>query len=156
LDLRELVLPGSLAELGSARGIAEGMVRDGGVDLARAEVNWRGLTTSLDGRIAAGPSLAIRGNVAAECRRTGPAPHWGPLGGRARVSAELAGRGGTRRIEGRAEFVDLVAAGHKVDPVEASFQMAASPGPDTRWTGTVESPRVRWDQVAVESITASL
>src|SRR5262249_27921262 len=28
--------------------------------------------------------------------------------------------------------------------------------PDTRWTGTVESPRVRWDQVAVESITASL
>ena len=34
--------------------------------------------------------------------------------------------------------------------------MTASPGPETRWEGTVESPRVRWDQIAVENIAASL
>jgi autotransporter translocation and assembly factor TamB len=156
LDLRELVLPGSLTGLGPAIGVAEGKVRDGGVDLERAEVKWRGVEVALDGRIAGGPALAVRGTIVADLRELGDALKLGPLSGRARVSAELTGRGGAQAIEGRAQIADLVAAGHAVEPVEASFRIAASPGPATRWTGTVESPRVRWDEVAVESIAASL
>ncbi len=80
----------------------------------------------------------------------------GPLSGRAGVSAELTDRGGTPAIEGRAHIPDLVAGGRAVEPIEASFRMAASSGPDSRWEGTVRSSRVRWDQLAVENITASL
>jgi autotransporter translocation and assembly factor TamB len=156
LDLRELVLPGSLTGLGPGTGAAEGSIRGGALDLLRAEVNWRGLEASLAGRIAAGPPLALRGNVTADLGELGRALHWSPLSGRASVSAELSGRGGPPAIEGRAEVAELVAAGHVVAPIEASFRIAASPGPATRWVGTLDSPRVGWDQVAVEGITTSL
>src|SRR5262249_54710202 len=76
--------------------------------------------------------------------------------GRTKVSAEITGRGGTPAIDGRADIVDLVAAGHAVDPVAVAFRMVAAPGPDTRWTGTVESPRVRSGQVTVGAIARSL
>ena len=142
LDLREVVLPGSLAGLGPGTAVAEGRVRDGGIDLARAEATWRGLAASLDGRIAAGPPLAVRGRLTADLREIGRAMSLDALSGRASVSAELTGRGQTPVLEGRAEIADLVAAGHAVEPVETSFRMAASPGPDTRWEGTVESRRV--------------
>ncbi len=156
LDLREVVLPGSLANLGPGTAVAEGRVRDGGIDLVRAQATWRGLAASLGGRIAAGPTLAMRATLTADLRELGPAMSLGPLSGRASASAELTGRGQTQDLEGRAEIADLVAAGHAVEPVQVSFRMAASPGPDTRWQGTIQSPRVRWDQVAVENITASL
>ena len=81
---------------------------------------------------------------------------FGALSGRAGVSVELTGRGETPAIEGRADISDLVAGGRAVEPIEASFRMAVSPGPDSRWEGTVRSSRVRWDQLAVENITASL
>src|SRR5262249_28140089 len=149
-------LPGSTAALGSATGVLEGTVRGGGADLDRAEVKWPGLVISLDGRVAAGPALAIRGNVVAELREISRALKWSPLSGRATVTAEISGRGGTRAIEGRADIVDLVAAGHTVDPVQASFRFVGSPDTATRWTGTLNAPRVRGDQVSVESITASL
>ena len=156
LDLRELVLPGSLAGLGPGTGVIEGRVHDGGADLLRAEVSWRGLAASLDGRIASGLPLAIRGKLVADLPELGRALHWGLLGGRATVSAELTGRGATPAIEGRAEIADLVAAGHAVEPIAASFHIAASPAPDTRWVGTVEVPRARWDHAAVEGFLASL
>jgi autotransporter translocation and assembly factor TamB len=156
LDLRELVLPGSLAELGPGTAVVQGRVDHGGADLLRAEANWRGLAVSLDGRIASGPPLALRAKLVADLRELGRALSWGPLSGQGSLAAELTGRGATPAIEGRAEVSDLVAAGHAVEPIEVSFRIAASPEPDTRWAGTIEVPRVRWDQIAVDGIAASL
>jgi hypothetical protein len=156
LDLRELVLPAGGGGLGPATGIAEGRVRDGGVDLDRADVKWSGAALSLGGRIAAGSALALRATLLADLKDVGRSLHWGPVSGRARVSAELKDQGGARAIDGRTEIANLVTAGHAVDPVEASFHLRAVPGADTRWTGTIESPRIRSGQISVEAIMASL
>jgi autotransporter translocation and assembly factor TamB len=156
LDLQELVLPGSLTGVGAGTGAVEGSLRDGAFDLRRADVQWPGLEISVDGRIAAGAALALRGKVTADLGEVGRALALGPLSGRASLAAEVRGRGSTMAIEGRADVAGLIAAGHAVEPVEASFRMAASPGPDSRWTGTVDSPRVAWDQVTVDTIRASL
>ena len=156
LDVREIVLPGSLAGLGPGTAVAAGRIRDGGLDLIRSEATWRGLAASAAGRIAAGASLAARATLTADLPEIGRSLGLGPLGGRASVSAELTGRGQTPALDGRAEVTGLVAAGRTIEPIAATFRMAASPGPDTRWEGTVQSPRIRWDQVAAENITASL
>ena len=34
--------------------------------------------------------------------------------------------------------------------------MAAAPGPGTRWDGTVQSPRIRSDQIVVENLIIAL
>ena len=148
--------PDLWTSLGAGTAVAEGLVRDSGIDLTRARATWRGLAASLDGRIASGRSLAVRGTLNVDLQEISRAMGFGPLSGRAGLSAELTGRGQTPVIEGRAEIPDLVAGGRAVEPIEASFRMAASPGPDSRWEGTVRSSRVRWDQLAVENITASL
>jgi translocation and assembly module TamB len=57
---------------------------------------------------------------------------------------------------GRAEIAGLVAAGHAVEPVEASFDLTASRAPDGRWAGQVRIPRVRSDRVAAHDLMASL
>ncbi|HXJ80761.1 MAG TPA: translocation/assembly module TamB domain-containing protein, partial [Candidatus Methylomirabilis sp.] len=156
LDVRELVLPGSLTGLGSGTGVAEGRIRDGGLDLLRADATWRGLRASLSGRVASDSSLALRGTLSADLQDVSRAVGGSALTGRASVSAELNRRGATEAIEGRAEIADLVAAGRVVGPIAASFHLLASAGPDARWAGTVEMPRVRWDQVTVEGVSASL
>jgi autotransporter translocation and assembly factor TamB len=156
LDLREVVLPGSLTGLGPGTVVAEGRARDGGVDLTRARADWRGLAVSLAGRIASGSSLAMHATLTADLKELARVLNLGSLAGRATVSADLTGRGPTPAIEGRAAIADLVAEGHVVEPVETTFRFAPSPGPDSRWEGTVQSPRVRWDEIVVESISASL
>ena len=156
LDVREVVLPGDLANLGPGTALAEGRVRDGGIDLLRGEANWRGLVVSLDGRIAAGPQLAARGRVSATLADVARAMRWEPMSGRATVSAELSGRGQARVLEGRTDVADLVAAGRAVEPVRASFRLTSPQGPNARWEGNVEVPRVAWSQAAVEHIAASL
>jgi autotransporter translocation and assembly factor TamB len=156
LELREVVLPGSLTSLGRGTAVAEGRVHDGGVDLTRAQASWRGLAVSLGGRIASGPALAMHSELTADLQQISQALTLGSLSGHATVSADLNGRGQTPTIEGRAEIVDLVASGSAFEPVEASFRFAASRGSGSRWEGTVQSPRIRWSQIAVESIAASL
>ncbi len=156
LDLREVVLPGSLTALGAGTASAEGRVRDGGVDLTPAQATWRGLAITLGGRLAAGPPLAVRGTLTADLKEIAQALSLGALSGHATVSAALSGRGQTPAVEGRAEVTALVVQGHAVEPIEASFRLAASPGPDSRWEGTIQSPRIRSDQLAIEQITAAL
>ena len=142
LDLREVVLPGSLAALGAGTASAEGRVRDGGVDLTPAQATWRGLAITLGGRLAAGPPLAVRGTLTADLKEIAQALSLGALSGHATVSAALSGRGQTPAVEGQAEVTALVVQGHAVEPIEASFRLAASPGPDSQWEGTIESPRM--------------
>lgn len=156
LDLREVVLPGSLTGLGSGTVVAEGHIRDGGVDVASAQANWRGFAVSLGGRIASSPALAVHARLAADLQEISRALTLGSLSGHATVVADLTGRGQTPAIQGRAAIVDLVVGGGTAEPVEASFRFAASPGPGSRWEGTVQSPRIRWNQIAVESIAASV
>ena len=156
LDLREIVLPGSLTRLGPGTAVIEGRVRDGGIDLTRARADWRGLGVSLGGRIASGPSLALHANLAADLEEIAEALSLGALTGRATVSADVTGRGQTPAIEGRAEIANLMADGHAVQAGATSFRFASTPGPDSRWEGTIHSPHVRWGDVAVESIAASI
>ena len=156
LDLREIVLPGPLAGLGPGTAVAESRARDGGLDLTRARADWRGLALSVGGRVASGASLALHADLTADLKETARALSLGSLTGRATVSADLSGRGQTPALEGRAAIADLVADGHVVEAGETTFRFAPSPGPDSRWEGTVQSPRVRWDDVAVENLVAPL
>jgi autotransporter translocation and assembly factor TamB len=156
LDLGEVVLPGSMAGLGPGTVVAEGRARDGGIDLVRAQATWRGLAASLDGRIATGPPLAMRGKLTADLQQVGRAIGLGPLSGQAVLTVDLTGRGQAPALDGRVEIANLVADGHAVEPVAASFHLAASPGPDARWEGAVQLPHVRWDTVAVDNVAASL
>ena len=98
----------------------------------------------------------MHATLTADLKELARALSLGSLAGRATVSADLTGRGPTPAIEGRAAIADLVAEGHVVEPVETTFRFEPSHGPDSRWEGTVQSPRVRWDEIVVESITASL
>jgi hypothetical protein len=95
LDLREIVLPGPLASLGAGSGVVEGQVRDGGVDLGRAEAKWRGVVATLDGRVAVGAALSVRGRLSADLGALGRALGWGQISGRAGLQAELTAPGGT-------------------------------------------------------------
>src|SRR5262245_3145571 len=156
LDLRDIALPGSLAGLGPGTAAAEGRTRDGGLDLTRARADWRGLALTLGGHVASGSSLALHANLIADLKEMARALSLGSLTGRATVSADLSGRGQTPVLGGRAVVADLVAEGHVVEAGETTFRFAPSPGPDSRWEGTVQSPRVRWDEMVVESITAAL
>jgi hypothetical protein len=150
------VLPGSLTALGAGTASAEGRVRDGGVDLTRAQATWRGLAITLGGRLCGGPPLAVGGTLTADLKEIARALSLGALSGHATVAAALSGRGQTAAVEGRAEVAALDVQGHAVEPIEASFRLAASPGPDSRWEGTIQSPRIRSDQLAIEQITAAL
>ncbi len=122
----------------------------------RAQATWRGLAITLGGRLAAGPPLAVRGTLTADLKEIARALSLGALSGHAIVSAALSGRGETPAVEGRAEVTALVVQDHAVEPIEASFRLAASPGPASRWEGTIQSPRIRSDQLAIEQITAAL
>ena len=156
LDVREIVLPGSLTPLGAGTAVAEGHVRDGGFDLTRAHATWRSLAVSIDGRIASSPTLAVHGKLTADLQEISRALALGPLSGHATVSADLTGRGGTPQVDGHVESTDVIAHGHTIEPVQASFRLAASPGAASRWEGMVRSPRLRWNQIAIESVAASL
>ncbi|HYB43465.1 MAG TPA: hypothetical protein VEL75_16920, partial [Candidatus Methylomirabilis sp.] len=156
LDLGEVVLPGSLTDLGAGTASAEGRLRAGGIDVTRAQARWRGVSASLDGRIAADPSLAVRARLGVELPEISRSIGAASLGGRADISAELTRRGQAPQLEGRVGVADLVYAGHSVEPVEVSFRMAASSGQDGRWEGALRSSRIRWDQLTVDDISASL
>ena len=156
LDLRELVLPGFLAPLAAGTAIAEGHVRDGRVDITRAHATWRGLAVSIDGRIASGPPLALHGKLTADLPEISRVLALGPVSGHVTVSADVTGRGGTPQVDGYVDSTEVVAGGHAFEPVRASFRLAASPGAASRWEGVVQSPRVRSDRIAIESIAASL
>src|SRR5262249_45164304 len=138
LEVREVLLPGSLTTIGPGRGNAEGKIRDGGLDLLRAEIAWRGLAVSIEGRVAAGPALSVRAKADAALGILGRVVGETPVGGRAGISVALHRRGAVPAIEGRAEINDLIVSGQTVAPIDASFRLAAAPGPgpDSRWVGT--------------------
>ncbi len=155
LSLSELIVPGALAALGAGTASADGVVRDGGVDLRRGEASWRGLSLALDGRVASGRSLALDVTLTSDLRELARVMSWGQLSGRASMSAELSGRGATPALQGRVEVADLAAADQPPQNVRATFRMAAAHGTDTRWDGTIQSPGLRWSGVAIESVSAS-
>jgi len=156
LDLRDIALPGALAGLGAGTASAEGRTRDGGLDLTRARADWRGLGLSLGGRVASGSSLALHAKLTAGLGEMGRALSLGRLTGRATATADLTGHGQTPTLEGRVTIADLVADGHVVEAADPTFRFAPSPGPDSRWEGTVQSSRLRWDDLVVESLAAAL
>src|SRR5262249_11008221 len=89
LELRELVLPGGSSKPVAGRGLAEGRVRDGGLDLPRAEASWRGVAASLRGRVAGGPPLALHASLSADLQEIARAMGWGAMAGHATVAADL-------------------------------------------------------------------
>ena len=156
VEVREIALPGSLAPLGAGSGVVQGRLRDGGVDLTRAEAKWTGVLATLEGRVAGGASLSLRGRLSADLGEIGRALGWGATTGRASLQAELVAGGGTPGVAGRVEIAELTAAGQTFEPIEGSFRIAAAPGSSGRWAGDVEVPRVRAGDVGVENLKAAL
>ena len=155
LTLDGLRLPGVLASLGPANVQAEGRLEGGGIELGPVTARWAAARLDVSGRVEPGGRLGLRANLDADL---GPFTHaMGATGvaGPARVTAEATGTWDRPVVAGQADVGPLTLTTRTVDRVELRYRLASSEG-FSRWTGTLEAPRIALPEAPIESLQAAV
>ena len=151
LALDGLRLPGVFASLGPASVQAEGRLEGGGIELGPATARWAAARLDVTGRVEPGGRLGLRADLDADL---GPFAHaMGATGvaGPARVTVETTGTWDRPVVAGQADVGPLTLTTRTVDRVELRYRLASSEG-FSRWTGTLEAPRVVLPGAPIEGL----
>jgi len=155
LSLDGLRLPGVLASLGPANVQAHGRLEGGGIELGPATAQWAAARLDVAGRVAPGAPLGLRADLTADLGPLGRAMGATGVAGPARVSAETTGTWDRPVVAGEADVGPLTFTTRTVDRAELRYRLAGSDG-FSRWTGTLETPRVGLPVAPIEALRAAV
>ena len=141
LTLDGLRLPGVFASLGPASVQADGRLDGGGIELGPVTARWAAARLDVTGRVEPGSRLGLRANLDADLGPFTQALGTTGVAGPARVTAEATGTWDRPVVAGQADVGPLILTTRTVDRVELRYRLASSEG-FSRWTGTLEAPRV--------------
>jgi autotransporter translocation and assembly factor TamB len=150
LGLDGLRLPGVFASLGPANVQAEGRLEGGGIELGPVTARWAAARLDVTGRVEPGARLELRADLDADL---GPLARALGATGVARVTAETTGTWDRPVVAGQADVGPLTLTTRTLDRAELRYRLASSEG-FSRWTGTLEAPRVVFPGVPIEGIQA--
>ncbi len=155
LGLDGLRLPGVFASLGPANVQAEGRLEGGAIELGPVTARWAAARLDVTGRVEPGARLGLRADLDADlgpfARALGATDFAGPT----RVTAETTGTWDRPVVTGQADVGPLTLATRTLDRAELRYRLASSEG-FSRWTGTLEAPRVVFPGVPIEGIQAAV
>ena len=155
LALDGLRLPGTFASLGPANVQAEGRLEGGGIELGPATARWAAARLDVTGRVEPGGRLGLRANLDADLGPIARAMGTTGVAGPARVTAETTGTWDRPVVAGQADVGPLTLTTRTLDRAELRYRLASSEG-FSRWTGTLEVPRVVVPGAPIEGIQAAV
>ena len=155
LALDGLRLPGALASLGPANVQAEGRLEGGGIELGPATARWAAARLDVAGRVEPGGPLGLRADLAADLGPLARAMGATGIAGPARVTVETTGTWDRPVVAGQADVGPLTLTTRTLDRAELRYRLASSEG-FSRWTGTLETPRVVLPGVPIEGLRAAV
>jgi autotransporter translocation and assembly factor TamB len=154
LALDGLRLPGILASLGPANVQAEGRLEGGGIELGPVTARWAAARLDVTGRVEPGGRLGLRADLDADLGPLARAMGATGIAGPARVTAETTGTWDRPVVAGQADVGPLTLTTRTVDRMELRYRLASSES-ISRWTGTLEAPRVAVPGVPIEDLRAA-
>ena len=156
LSLNGLRLPGALASLGPADVQAEGRLDEGGgIGLGPATARWAAARLEVAGRVEPGGPLGLRADLAADLGPLARALGATDMAGPAHVTVEATGTWDRPVVAGQADVGPLTLATRTIDRAQLRYRLASSAG-FSRWTGTLETPRVVLPGVPIEALRAAV
>lgn len=156
LSLDGLRLPGVLASLGPASVQADGRLEGGGgIELGPATARWAAARLDVTGRVEPGGPLGLRADLAADLGLLARALGATGVAGPARVTVETTGTWDRPVVAGQADVGPLTLTTRTLDRVELRYRLASSEG-FSRWTGTLEAPRVVLPGAPIEALRAAV
>ena len=156
LSLDGLRLPGALASLGPADVQAEGRLDEGGgIGLGPATARWAAARLDVAGRVEPGGPLGLRADLAADLGPLARALGATDMAGPAHVTVEATGTWDRPVVAGQADVGPLTLATRTIDRAQLRYRLASSEG-FSRWTGTLETPRVVLPGVPIEALRAAV
>ncbi len=155
LALDGLRLPGVLASLGPANVQADGRLEGGGIELGPVTARWAAARLDVGGRVEPGGRLGLRADLDADLGPLARALGATGVAGPARVTAEAAGTWDRPVVAGQADVGPLTLTTRTLDRAELRYRLASSEG-FSRWTGTLETPRVVLPGVPIEGLRAAV
>ena len=155
LALDGLRLPGVLASLGPANVQADGRLEGGGIELGPVTARWAAARLDVSGRVEPGGRLGLRADLDADLGPFARALGATGVAGPARVTAETTGTWDRPVVAGQADVGPLTLTTRTVDRVELRYRLASSEG-FSRWTGTLEAPRVAFPEAPIEGLQAAV
>ena len=155
LTLDGLRLPGVFASLGPANVQAEGRLEGGGIELGPVTARWAAARLDVAGRVEPGARLRLRADLDADLGPLARAMGATGVAGPARVTAETTGTWDRPVVAGQADVGPLTLTTRTLDRAELRYRLASSEG-FSRWTGTLETPRVVFPGAPIEGIQAAV
>ena len=155
LTLDGLRLPGVFASLGPASVQADGRLDGGGIELGPVTARWAAARLDVTGRVEPGSRLGLRANLDADLGPFTQALGTTGVAGPARVTAEATGTWDRPVVAGQADVGPLTLTTRTVDRVELRYRLASSEG-FSRWTGTLEAPRVAIPEAPIEGLQVAV
>jgi autotransporter translocation and assembly factor TamB len=155
LALDGLRLPGALASLGPGNVQAEGRLDGSGIELGPVTARWTAARLDVTGRVEPGGRLGLRANLDADLGPFTRALGTTGIAGPARVTAEATGTWDRPVVAGQADVGPLTLTTRTVDRVELRYRLASSES-FSRWTGTLEAPRIPLPEAPIEDLRAAV
>jgi hypothetical protein len=156
LALDGLRLPGGLASLGPASVQADGRLEGGGgIELGPATAQWAAARLDVAGRVEPGGPLGLRADLAADLGPLARALGATGVAGPAHVTMETTGTWDRPVVSGQADVGPLTLTTRTLDRAELRYRLASSEG-FSRWTGTLEAPRIVLPQASIEDLRAAV
>ena len=155
LALDGLRLPGIFASLGPANVQAEGRLEGGGIELGPATARWAAARLDVTGRVEPGGRVGLRADLDADLGSLARGMGATDVAGPARVTAETTGTWDRPVVAGQADVGPLTLTARTVDRVELRYRLESS-GSFSRWTGTLEAPRVAVSGAPIEGLSAAV
>ena len=155
LTLDGLRLPGAFASLGPGSVQADGRLDGGGIELGPVTARWAAARLDVTGRVEPGSRLGLRANLDADLGPFTQALGTTGVAGPARVTAEATGTWDRPVVAGQADVGPLTLTTRTVDRVELRYRLASSEG-FSRWTGTLEAPRIAIPEAPIEGLQVAV
>ncbi len=155
LSLDGLRLPGAFAALGPVNVQADGRLEGGGIELGPVTARWAAARLDVTGRVEPGSRLALRADLDADLEPLTRALGMTGVAGPARVTAEATGTWDRPVVAGQADVGPLTLTTRTLDRAELRYRLASREG-FSRWTGTLETPRVGLPEAPIEGLRAAV
>ena len=120
---------------------ADGRLDGSGIELGPVTARWAAARLDVTGRVEPGAAWGSSANLDADLGPFTQALGTTGVAGPARVTAEATGTWDRPVVAGQADVGPLTLTTRTVDRVELRYRLASSEG-FSRWTGTLEAPRV--------------
>ena len=155
LTLDGLRLPGGFASLGPVNVQAEGRLEGAGSKLGPVTARWAAARLDVTGRVEPRGRLGLRADLDADLGPLARAMGGTGVAGSAHVTVETTGTWDRPVVAGQADVGPLTLSTRTVDRVELRYRLASSEG-FSRWTGTLEAPRVVLPEASIEDLRVAV